>query len=127
MSQSANNKRIAKNTLLLYVRMILVMGVNLFTSRMILQTLGIEDYGIYSVVGGFVTMFAIISNSLSASISRFITFELGKGTDSKIKDVFSTSIIIQIVLAFIICILLESVVVWFLNTQMQLTGLYNSQ
>lgn len=118
MSQSANNKRIAKNTLLLYVRMILVMGVNLFTSRMILLTLGIEDYGIYSVVGGFVTMFAIISNSLSASISRFITFELGKGTDSKIKDVFSTSIIIQIVLAFIICILLESVVVWFLNTQM---------
>ena len=78
MSQSANNKRIAKNTLLLYVRMIFIMGVSLFTSRVVLQALGVEDFGIYNVVGGFVLMFAIMSNSLSAAISRFITYELGK-------------------------------------------------
>jgi O-antigen/teichoic acid export membrane protein len=94
------------------------MGVSLFTSRVILQALGVEDYGIYSVVGGFVSMFALISNSLSAAISRFITFELGKGESSRIKDVFSTAVIIQLVLALLICILLESVGVWFLNTQM---------
>lgn len=117
-NQSANNKRIAKNTLLLYVRMLFTMGVSLFTSRVILQALGVEDYGIYSVVGGFVSMFALISNSLSAAISRFITFELGKGESSRIKDVFSTAVIIQLVLALLICILLESVGVWFLNTQM---------
>lgn len=117
-NQSANNKRIAKNTLLLYVRMLFTMGVSLFTSRVILQALGVEDYGIYSVVGGFVSMFALISNSLSAAISRFITFELGKGESSIIKDVFSTAVIIQLVLALLICILLESVGVWFLNTQM---------
>lgn len=116
--QSANNKRIAKNTWMLYIRMLFTMGVSLFTSRVILQALGVEDYGIYSVVGGFVSMFALISNSLSAAISRFITFELGKGESSRIKDVFSTAVIIQLVLALLICILLESVGVWFLNTQM---------
>lgn len=119
-NQSANNQRIAKNTLLLYVRMMFTMGVSLFTSRVILHTLGVEDYGIYSVVGGFVAMFALISNSLSSSISRFITFELGKGEESRIKDIFSTSIIIQIILALIICVLLESVGVWFLNAQMKI-------
>ena len=98
--------------------MLFTMGVSLFTSRVILQALGVEDYGIYSVVGGFVSMFALISNSLSAAISRFITFELGKGESSRIKDVFSTAVIIQLVLALLICILLESVGVWFLNTQM---------
>lgn len=98
--------------------MLFTMGVSLFTSRVILQALGVEDYGIYSVVGGFVAMFAVISRSLSASISRYITFELGKGEKSRIKEVFSTSVIIQLSLALIVCILLESVGVWFLNTQM---------
>ena len=118
MSNSENNKRIAKNTLLLYIRMLFTMGVSLFTSRVILQALGVEDYGIYNAVGGFVAMFAVISNSLSAAISRFITFELGKGETSRIKEVFSTSVIIQLGLALIVCLLLESVGVWFLNTQM---------
>ena len=77
--QSSNNKRIAKNTLLLYFRMLLTMVVSLYTSRVVLGALGVEDYGIYNVVGGVVAMFSIISGSLSASISRFITFELGKG------------------------------------------------
>ena len=80
MSQATdNNKRIAKNTLLLYIRMLFMMIVSLYTSRVILDALGVEDFGIYNVVGGVVAMFSVISGSLSASISRFITFELGKG------------------------------------------------
>ena len=80
MTQSSeNNKRIAKNTLLLYFRMLLLMVVSLYTSRVVLNALGVEDFGIYNVVGGVVAMFTVISGSLSAAISRFITFELGKG------------------------------------------------
>ena len=75
MSQE-NNKRIAKNTLLLYFRMLFMMAVSLFTSRVILNTLGVEDYGINNVVGGVVAMFSVLSGSMSSSISRFITFEL---------------------------------------------------
>ena len=77
-TQSENTKRIAKNTLMLYVRMVFGMLVSLYTSRVVLNTLGVEDYGIYNVVGGFVTMFSLISNSLSTSTGRFLTFELGK-------------------------------------------------
>lgn len=85
---SDNNKRIAKNTLLLYVRMLFTMAVSLFTSRVILNTLGVEDYGINNVVGGIVTMFSVLSGSLSSSISRFITFELGKGNIERLKTIF---------------------------------------
>lgn len=83
-----NNKRIAKNTLLLYIRMLLLMAINLYTSRIILKALGVEDFGIYNVVGGVVSMFSIISSSLSTAISRFLTFELGKGDKEKLKNIF---------------------------------------
>lgn len=91
MSQdnSANSKRIAKNTLLLYVRMLFLMLISLYTSRVILNALGVEDYGIYNVVGGVVTMFSVLSGSLNAAISRFITFELGTGNIERLKKVFS--------------------------------------
>ena len=79
LSTEDNNKRIAKNTLFLYFRMLLTMIISLFTSRIILKTLGVEDYGIYNVVGGVITMLNFITNSLSGAESRFITFELGKG------------------------------------------------
>jgi len=69
-----NNQRIAKNTFLLYLRTIFVLAVSLYTSRLVLKVLGVDDYGIYQVVGGMVTMFGILSNALSAAISRFITF-----------------------------------------------------
>ncbi len=74
----ANNKRIAKNTMFLYFRMMLIMGVTLYTSRIVLKTIGIEDFGIYNVVGGIVTMFAFINGALGSATSRYITFELGK-------------------------------------------------
>ena len=96
MSQvTDNNKRIAKNTLLLYVRMLFMMIVSLYTSRVILNALGVEDFGIYNVVGGVVAMFSVISGALSTAISRFITFELGKGDQSKLNKIFSASVTIQ--------------------------------
>lgn len=115
---SDNNKRIAKNTLLLYFRMLFMMVVSLYTSRVILNALGVEDFGIYNVVGGVVAMFTVISGSLSAAISRFITYELGKGDQSKLNKIFSASVTIQLLLSLIIVILIESVGVWFLNTKM---------
>ncbi len=115
---STNTSRIAKNTLLLYFRMLLTMGVTLYTSRVILNALGVEDYGIYNVVGGVVAMFGILSGSLSSAISRFITFELGKGDLDKLKRIFCTSVNIQVILIAIITILMETIGIWFLNNKM---------
>ena len=117
---SNNNKRIAKNTLLLYVRMLFTMAVSLFTSRVILNTLGVEDYGINNVVGGIVTMFSVLSGSLSSSISRFITFELGKGNIERLKTIFSTGVNIQLGMSVLIIIIAEAVGIWFLNTKMNI-------
>lgn len=116
--QSENSKRIAKNTLILYLRMLVMMAISLFTSRITLSTLGIEDFGIYNVVGGVVAMFGIISGTLSAAISRFLTFELGIGNMDKLKTVFSTSVNIQIILSIIIIIVGETVGLWFLNAKL---------
>lgn len=117
---SENNKRIVKNTLLLYVRMIFTMVVSLYTSRIVLATLGIDDYGIYNVVGGVVAMFSVLSGSLSSAISRFITFELGHGDSKRMKLIFSTSIIIQIVMAFVVLLVAEIAGVWFINEKMNI-------
>lgn len=117
---SANNKRIAKNTLLLYFRMLLTMAVSLYTSRVVLSTLGVEDYGIYNVVGGIVAMFSVISGSLSAAISRFITYELGKGDKKALERIFSSAVTIQLTLGIIILILAEAIGVWFLNAKMNI-------
>lgn len=114
------NKRLAKNTLLLYFRMLFLMGVSLYTSRVVLNALGVENYGIYNVVGGVVAMFSILSSSLSAAISRFITFELGKENQDRLVKVFSSAITIQIVLMLIVIVLAEVVGVWFLNAKMNI-------
>jgi len=116
--QAENTKRIAKNTLMLYVRMLFGMLVSLYTSRVVLQALGVEDYGIYNVVGGVVAMFSMISNSLSSSVGRFLTFELGKGDMEGLKKVFSTSLSIHVALALVIVLLSETLGLWFLNTHM---------
>lgn len=117
-NHSENTKRIAKNTLMLYGRMLFSMVVSLYTSRVVLNTLGVEDYGIYNVVGGFVAMFSLISSSLSSSVSRFLTFELGKGYMERLKRVFSTSLIIHIGLALIVLIAAETIGLWFVNHKM---------
>lgn len=115
---STSNKRIAKNTLLLYVRMLFMMLVSLYTSRVVLEALGVEDYGIYNVVGGVVAMFSMLSGSLSSAISRFITFELGTGNKEKLARVFSSSVTVQIGLSAIVLILAETVGLWFMNSKM---------
>lgn len=122
MSQefSANNKRIAKNTLLLYFRMLFLMLISLYTSRVILDALGVEDYGIYNVVGGFVSMFALISAALTSASSRFLNFELGKGDPVRQNVVFSTAVTIQWGLAVIVAILSEVIGVWYVNSVMVL-------
>lgn len=118
--QSSSNKRIAKNTIVLYMRTLFVMLVSLYTSRVILKALGVEDYGIYQVVGGVVAMFSVISSSLSNAISRFLTFEIGHGDKVRLKRIFSTSISIQLVIAAIILLLSEVVGIWFMETRMQI-------
>ena len=115
---SSNSKRIIKNTLVLYFRMLFLMCISLYTSRVVLNALGVTDYGIYNVVGGVVALFSMLSGSLSASISRFLTFELGKNDEVKLKEVFSASIWIQFLLAAIIIILAETVGLWFLREKM---------
>ena len=118
MDQAANNKRIAKNTLLLYGRMLITMLVSLYTSRVVLNTLGVVDYGIYNAVGGFVAMFTMISGSFSSSFSRYITFALGQNDHDRLAVVFNTSMKTQYALAFIILLLGELGGIWFLNEKM---------
>ena len=116
----ANNKRIAKNTVFLYFRTIVILLVSLYTSRIVLNALGVEDYGIYNVVGGFVAMFSLLSGALSNAISRYITFELGRADRERLKVVFSTSVTVQIIISLIIIVIAEIIGTWFLNTQMSI-------
>lgn len=113
-----NNKRIAKNTMMLYFRMLFTMGVSLYTSRVVLNSLGVEDFGIYNVVGGVVIMFTFINSAMASATQRFLTFELGLGDKEQLKKVFSTSVLIHVLIAILILILGETIGLWFLNTQM---------
>lgn len=117
-SQSNSNTRIAKNTLLLYFRMFFMMGIALYTSRVVLNTLGVEDYGIYNVVGGLVSMFGLLNGSMSSATQRYITFELGKGGEGSLDKIFSLSLQIHAVIAVVTVVLIESVGLWFLYNKM---------
>ena len=115
---SANNKRIAKNTLLLYFRMFFTMLVSLYTSRVVLSALGVEDFGIYNVVGGIVTMFGFINGAMSTSTHRYLTFELGKGNFKQLHKVFCTSILIHAGISLLVVLLGETIGLWFLYHEM---------
>lgn len=116
----ANNKRIAKNTLLLYIRMLFIMAINLYTSRVILKILGVNDFGIYNVVGGVVIMFSVLTGSLSAAISRFFTFELGRKDTNKLQKIFTTSLTIQYLIAIVVFFLAETGGTFFLNYKLNI-------
>ena len=103
---------------MLYIRMIFLMAVSLYTSRVVLNTLGVEDYGIYNVVGGIVVMISFINSSMSAATQRYLTFELGKGDLTRLKEVFVTSVNIHIIISIIIIILAETLGLWFLLNKM---------
>ena len=120
MTEANRGKRVAKNTALLYLRMIIVMMVSLFTSRVILAKLGVEDYGIYNLVGGVVAMFGVLSSSLVASVSRFLTYDLGTGDIEHLRKTYSVSLIVLTIMAIGIALLIEIIGVWFLNTQLNI-------
>ena len=119
-SHSENTKRIAKNTVVLYIRMLALMIVSLFTSRVILNALGVENYGIYNAVGGIVVMFSLLSSSMSSAISRYLTYELGTGDIERLRVVYSSAIIVQVLLSLIIVIVAEPLGLWFLNHKMNI-------
>ena len=115
---TANNKRIAKNTLMLYFRMLIIMLISLYTSRVVLSTLGVVDYGIYNVVGGLVTMMGILNGAMSVSCQRYLTYELGRGDTLRLKQIFSVCLTIFMMLSLIVILLSETVGLWFLHNKM---------
>jgi len=117
---SSDNKRIAKNTLLLYGRMLYSLFISLFTARVILNALGFEDYGLYNVIGSVVSMFVFLRSAMGNSVNRFITFALGKGDEENLNKIFSMSLMIHTGLAVVIVLLSETIGLWFLNTHMEI-------
>lgn len=115
---SENTKRIAKNTVMLYIRMLFTMFVSLFTSRIVLNVLGVEEYGIYNIVGGIIVMFSFINISMSSATSRFLTFELGKNSEKKLNQIFSGTMTIHIFIAILVLILGETIGLWFLQNKL---------
>lgn len=115
---TTSNKRIAKNSIFLSIRMVFVMCVSLYTSRVILQTLGVEDFGVYNVVCGFVSMFAFLNTSMSNGIQRFFNYEYGRNGTEGANKVYVTSLLIQLLLGVIIIILTESFGIWYLHNKM---------
>ena len=111
--QAENNKRLAKNTIFLYFRMILLMFVGLYASRVLLRTLGVEDYGLYNVVGSIVTMFGFLNATLSTSTQRFLNIELGKQDTDSVKKVFSCSLLLHLILVAIVLLLAETAGLWY--------------
>lgn len=117
---SDNNKRIAKNTLFLYIRQIFVMVVALYTSRVVLATLGETDYGIYNVVGGIVTLFTFLNFAMGCATNRFITFQLGKKDANGVNVAFSNAVVIHTIIALVILLLGETLGLYFFETQMNI-------
>ena len=115
-----SNRRVAKNTMMLYVRMIVMTLIALYTSRVVLQVLGVSDYGVFNAVGGVVSMLSVLSSSLSTAVSRYLTFELGRGDMSRLKAVFSTSVNVQFAIAVLIVFLGALLGGWFLNAKMNI-------
>lgn len=115
---SGNTKRIAKNTLMLYGRMLFSMLVSLYTSRVVLSTLGVEDFGVYNVVGGVVSMLDFLNASMSGATSRFMTFELGRGDIIRQRDTFASAMIIHLGIAFVVLLFSETFGLWFLENKL---------
>lgn len=115
---SNNNKRIAKNTIALYARMLVSVAIGLYTSRVVLSTLGFKDYGIYNVVGGIIALFGFLNGSMTAATSRFISFDIGKKDYEHLKSTFSSALIIHCLIALLVLILGETIGLWFINTQL---------
>lgn len=117
---SENNKRIAKNTVFLYIRTLVTMAVSLYTSRLILATLGVEDFGIYNVVGGIVTFLSFLNTSMASATQRFLNVGFGKNCITMVRQVFSNALIIHFIIAIVVVLLSETIGVWFLNSKLNI-------
>lgn len=120
MNQSANNKRIAKNTILLYIRMFITLLVSLYTSRVLLQSLGVDDYGIYNIIGGVVVLFSFLSNAMTNSTQRYLNYNVGLNDESSTKKVFCVSMQAHFVIALIVLLFAETIGLWFVDTQLNI-------
>lgn len=120
--QQTNNQKLAKNTVFLYIRMIVVMLITFFTTRILLSTLGIEDFGIYNVVCGFVTMFSFLNTSMANGVQRFYSFAIGKNDPKSISKIFTLAAIIQLIIAIIIIVIVETVGIWYLYNKMNISA-----
>lgn len=119
-SNISNNKRIAKNTLFLYFRMLFMMAISLYTNRIVLDKLGVTDFGIYNVVGGVVVMLGFLSGCMSNSVQRYLSYEIGKGDKERVNKIFNVSIFVHVSIAIVVFILMEGVGLWYLNTHMNI-------
>ena len=119
-NKSSNTKRIAKNTVVLYIRMIVVMLITLYTSRVVLKALGFEDYGLYNVVGGVVALMAFLKSSMSESTQRFLSYEMGKENVDGLKNVFSICLTSHFIIAIILLVIAETIGLWFLNAKINI-------
>lgn len=118
----SDNKRIARNSILLYVRMLFIMGIGFYTSRIVLEALGVDDYGIFSLVGGLISVIAMLNSSLANASSRFITYALGQNNLSHLKKVFSTSFSLHLSLSVVFLIVGETIGLWFINSQLNIAA-----
>ena len=115
-----NQNSIAKNTMFMYIRMIFLIIISLYTSRLVLNTLGVVDYGIYNVVGGIVILFGFLNGALSHATQRFIAFEQGRDNKEDLSKTFSMCLNVHIVIAIVVVLLSETFGLWVLNTQLQI-------
>ena len=118
MELSNENKRLAKNTIFLYIRMVFVMLISFYTTRVILNALGVIDYGVYNVVAGFVSLFAVLNNCLTTGTNRFYNFALGKKDDEELNRVYNASLRIQLIIITLLLLSLETIGLWYINNKM---------
>ena len=116
----SSNRRIAKNTLIMYGRMFVMTLISLYTSRIVFNALGINDFGIYNVVGGIIIFFAFINNGLSRATTRYITAEITEGSIESQRNIFNLAIVAHIIVAFIILVLCETIGLYFVNTYLNI-------
>ena len=117
------SKRIIKNAGILYVRMLFLMLIGIYTSRVILQNLGVVDYGIYNVIGGVVILFSFLNHAMNSATQRFLSYEIGRNDDVMLRKTFSMSINCHVILALSVLVLLETIGLWFINTQINIPSL----
>ena len=115
-----SNTRIVKNTILLYIRMLIILIISLYTSRVVLSVLGADDFGIYNVVGGVVVLFSFLTNAMTSSTQRFLNYNLGLNDENKVIKVFNTAIITHFTIFVLVFILAETIGLWFVKTQLNI-------